>query len=78
MKKAVLIIVLLMLMVGCTSYYKVTDLNSGKDYYTTDIKYKSSGAVDFKDAKTDTRVVLPSSEIKEIDKEEYNHGKYSD
>ncbi|MHC4187437.1 MAG: hypothetical protein ACYSRQ_04510 [Planctomycetota bacterium] len=78
MKKAVLIIVLLMLMVGCTSYYKVTDLNSGKDYYTTNIKHKSSGAVDFKDAKTGSRVVLPSSEIHEIDKEEYNHGKYSE
>ncbi|MHC4131075.1 MAG: hypothetical protein ACYSSP_12130 [Planctomycetota bacterium] len=78
MKKAVVIIVLLMLMAGCTSYYKVTDLNSGKDYYTNDIKYKGSGAVDFKDAKTGSRVVLPSSEIHEIEKEEFNHGKYSD
>jgi hypothetical protein len=78
MKKAIIIIILLMLAAGCTSYYKVTDLNSGKDYYTTDIKYKGSGSVDFKDAKTDTRVVLPSSEVKKIDKEEFNHGKYAE
>jgi hypothetical protein len=78
MKKAVIIIILLMLTAGCTNYYKVTDLNSGKDYFTTDIKYKGSGSVDFKDAKTDTRVVLPSSEVKEINKEEFNHGKYAD
>jgi hypothetical protein len=78
MKKAVIIIILLMLTAGCTNYYKVTDLNSGKDYFTTDIKYKGSGSVDFKDAKTDTRVVLPSSEVKEINKEEFNQGKYAD
>ncbi|MHC5075636.1 MAG: hypothetical protein ACYTFM_04325 [Planctomycetota bacterium] len=78
MKKAIIIIILLMLTAGCTNYYKVKDLNSGQDYYTTDIKYKGSGSVDFKDAKTGTRVVLPSSEVKEIDKEEFNQGKYSD
>jgi hypothetical protein len=78
MKKAVIIVLLLLLSSGCTSYYKVTDLNTGKDYYTNDVKYKGSGSVDFKDAKTNTRVILPSSEVEKVDKEEFNVGKYQD
>lgn len=42
----------LLFVVGFTSYHKVTDLNSGKTYYTTEVKYKGSGAVDIKDKKT--------------------------
>ncbi len=76
MKKAILI-VLLMFIAGCTSYHKVTDLNSGKVYYTTDIKYKDSGSVDLKDGRTGSRVVLPSSEVQEIGKDEYTRGIYS-
>ena len=48
MKKAIIIIILLILSAGCKNYYRVRDLNSGKEYYTTDIKYKGSGSVDFK------------------------------
>ncbi len=76
MKRAILI-VLLMFIAGCTSYHKVTDLNTGKVYYTTDIKYKDSGSVDLKDGRTGSRVVLPSSEVQEIGKDEYTRGIYS-
>ncbi len=68
----------LLFLVGCTSYRKVTDLNSGKAYYTTQVKYKGSGSVDIKDGKTGARIVLPSSEVQKITKAEYNHGIYAD
>jgi hypothetical protein len=77
-KKMIITMLVLLFVVGCTSYHKVTDLNSGKAYYTTEVKYKGSGAVDIKDDKTGARIVLPSSEVLKITKEEYNHGIYSD
>ncbi|MHC4116070.1 MAG: hypothetical protein ACYSWO_01050 [Planctomycetota bacterium] len=77
MKKLIVIMLLLFLAVGCTSYHKVTDLNTGKTYYTTQIEYKGSGAVDLKDGKTGARIVLPSSEVQEITKDEYNRGIYA-
>lgn len=57
---------------ACTSYYKVTDPNSGKAYYTTDIDHpKHDSAVQFKDEKTQAEVTLQSSEIHKISKDEY-------
>jgi hypothetical protein len=63
MKKAILVSLLLFVVAGCTSYYKVTDPGTDKVYYTNEVKYKGSGAVELKDAKSGARVVLPSSEI---------------
>jgi hypothetical protein len=60
---------------GCTSYYRVTDPASGKNYYTTEVKETGrSGAVKVKDAKTGSMVTLQSSEVKEISEEEYKAG----
>jgi hypothetical protein len=60
---------------GCTSYYRVTDPASGKNYYTTEVKETGrSGAVKVKDAKTGSMVTLQSSEVKEISEEEYKSG----
>jgi uncharacterized protein YceK len=78
MKKMIIIMLVLLFVVGCTSYYKVTDLATEEAYYTTEAKYKDSGAVDIKDGKTGSRVVLPSSKVEQITEDEYNHGIYSD
>jgi uncharacterized protein YceK len=60
---------------GCTSYYRVTDPTSGKNYYTTEVKDAGrSGAVKVKDAKTGSMVTLQSSEVREISEEEYKAG----
>ncbi|MGD9303168.1 MAG: hypothetical protein PVF79_02830 [Desulfobacterales bacterium] len=56
---------------GCTSYYKVTDTASGNVYYTTKIDQSKSKSVKFKDVNTGSDVTLQSSEVLEIDKEEY-------
>ena len=79
MKKMIIIILLMLFVVGCTSYYKVTDPATEKTYYTTEVKYyKNSGSVDIKDGKTGARVVLPSSEMKKISEDEYKRAIYSD
>jgi len=68
----------LMFAAGCTSYHKVTDLNTGKVYYSTDVDRKSSGVVELKDGRTGTTVTLPSSEVQKVTQEEYKRGIYSD
>jgi uncharacterized protein YceK len=59
------------LLSGCTSYYRVKDSASGNVYYTTDIDRSKSGSIQFKDANTGSEVTLQSSEVSEINKEEY-------
>ena len=79
MKKMMIITLLVLLFVaGCTSYHKVTDLNSGKAYYTTEVKQKNSGAVEIKDGKSGATVTLPSSKVEQISEQEYKQGIYSD
>ena len=77
MRRAI-VVLLLILGAGCTSYHKVTDLNTGKAYYSTDIDQKSSGAVELRDGRTGNTVTLPSSEVQAITKDEYMRGIYSD
>ena len=57
--------------VGCTSYYIVRDPGSGATYFTTDYDQKESGAVTLEDEKTGAHVTIQSSEIREVDKDEY-------
>jgi uncharacterized protein YceK len=59
------------LLSGCTSYYKVKDTQSGSVYYTTDIDRSNSGSIEFKDATSGSKVTLQSSEVSEINKEEF-------
>jgi hypothetical protein len=62
----------MMLSAGCTSYYRVTDPASGKEYYTTSVDEKGkSGAVKIKDERTGSFVTLQSSEVREISADEY-------
>lgn len=73
MKRIAMLLVACLLLAGCTSYYRVTDLATQQNYYTTDVDTKSSGAVVFKDSRTGSQVTLQSSQITEINKEEYQH-----
>ena len=62
----------MMVMAGCTTYYRVTDPASGKEYYTTNVKDKGrSGAVKITDDKSGNSVTLQSSEVREISEDEY-------
>ena|SRR5689334_11605334 len=64
---------LIMALLGCSHYYRVTDPASGKTYYTQKIEEKG-GSVKIKDARTMSTVTLHSSEVKEISEEEYEAG----
>ena len=63
-----------LLVVGCASYYKVTDPQSGKEYYTQEIDNVRGGAVKLKDARTGGLVTIQNSEVKEISSKEYEAG----
>ena len=60
---------------GCSTYYKVTEPQSGKTYYTQKVdSIMGSGAVKVKDARTGSLVTLQNSEVKEISEKEYKAG----
>lgn len=63
---------MVLLLSGCTTYYKVSDPNSANVYYTTDIDKMDSGAISFTDTKTQEKVTLQSSTISEISSDEYD------
>jgi len=71
MRRVLLCLVCVVFLIGCGSYYKVTDPASKNIYYTEDVDQMKSGAVKFKDVKTGGQVTLHSSEIKEIDSKEF-------
>jgi uncharacterized protein YceK len=68
-------IVGMILLGGCTSYYKVTDPTTGKSYYTTEVKQRSNGSATLKDARTGSTVNVQNSEVQTIKKEEFESGK---
>ena len=60
-----------LLVVGCASYYKVTDPQTGKEYYSEKVETLSGGAVKVKDARTSSIVTLQNSQVIEITSDEY-------
>jgi len=63
-----------LLVIGCASYYKVTEPQSGKEYYTQKVETDRGGAVKLKDARTGSVVTIQNSEVKEITSKEYEAG----
>ena len=56
---------------GCGSYHQVRDPQSGKVYYTSEMKKRGSGAVSLKDGATGGQVTVQNSEVREISKDQY-------
>jgi hypothetical protein len=75
MRKTLAGLFVVAMVAGCTNYYKVTDPNSGKVYYTTELREKSGGAVQIKDASNGNDVTLQNHEVEKIDKEDFESGK---
>ena len=74
----VIVVGLAVMLGGCASYYQVSDVTTGKVYYTKDLHQKKGGAIGFEDAKTKSEITLQSSEVKKINKEKFNVGVYSE
>jgi hypothetical protein len=68
------ILVVTLATVVCTAcshtYYKVTDPNGGKVFYTEKVK-RNGTAVEFKDLQTGGEVTLQNSEVLKIDENDY-------
>jgi hypothetical protein len=63
------------LLMGCASYYKVSDPTTGKTYFTKDLdRHGRSGAVSFKDGATGSKVTVQNSEVTKIDRSAYKAG----
>jgi len=77
MKKTAAVCLALLCLGGCTTYYKVTDPTTGREYYTTELQRSNSGAATLKDARTGNTVNLQNSEIAKVTKEQYDAGKYT-
>jgi hypothetical protein len=67
---AVLMIGIVML-AGCTSYYKVKDTATDKVFYTTQIDRQSSGSIRFVDENSSSVVTLQNSAVTEVNEEEF-------
>ncbi len=67
----VALLVVALLVSGCTTYYRITDKDTGKSYYTTSFDRQPNN-VRFKDHKTRQDVALPVVDIKEVTREEYD------
>lgn len=61
------------LLTACGTYYQVTDLQSGKNYYTKDVDNEGS-AVRFTDERTGGVVTLQNSQVRHISKDRYSDG----
>jgi len=58
---------------GCSSYYRVTNPETGKVYHTRKIdQSRRGGYIEFKDAVTKEKVTLQSSQVKKVSKYEFD------
>jgi len=57
--------------VGCANYYIIKDPGSGETYFTKEYDQRKSGAVTLEDEKTGAQITVQTSEIREVDKDEY-------
>jgi hypothetical protein len=64
---------------GCAShYYCVTDTASGQRYFTPKIrKDKKTGAVSFLDARSGVYTVVPTNQVRQIKRPEFNQAIYA-
>lgn len=60
-------------LLGCSSYYRVTDPVSGSTYYTQKVERLHGGSVRFVSARSDATVTLEESEVTPISKDEFNN-----
>ncbi|MHC4237710.1 MAG: hypothetical protein ACYSO4_05505 [Planctomycetota bacterium] len=63
---------------GCSPYYRVTDPTTDHVYYTRSIKKAGGGSIKLEDKRSGKTVTLQTSEVEELEKEEYNQGAYAE
>jgi len=64
-------IMMVVLLSGCTTYYRVKDTSTNSTYYTTQIDRQSSGSICFVDENSSSVVTLQNSAVTEVNEEEF-------
>ena len=72
MKRLFLALLAAFLLTACSSYYRVTDTNTNRVFYTKSISNKKSGAIQFKDVNSEESVTLMEHSVKKISKDDFN------
>jgi hypothetical protein len=62
---------------ACATYYKVTEPQSGRVYYTQEVNHERGGGASFTDAGSGAQVTIQNSEVKEISKDEFDAGRFA-
>lgn len=72
-KKLIVAVMIMMvaLLSGCTTYYRVKDTSTNSTYYTTQIDRQSSGSIRFVDENSSSVVTLQNSAVTEVNEEEF-------
>ncbi len=60
---------------GLGSYYAITDVASGRVYYTDNVSREDRGVVEFEDSSNGARVSIPSATVREISRTEFQAGR---
>ena len=60
---------------GLGSYYAITDVASGRIYYSDNLSREGRGVVEFVDSASGARVSIPSATVREISRAEYRAGR---
>jgi len=63
-------IMMVSLLSGCTTYYRVKDTSTNSTYYTTQIDRQSNGSIRFVDENSSV-VTLQNSAVAEVNEEEF-------
>jgi hypothetical protein len=64
----------LLILAGCSSYYQITNAQSGEVYYSKRVDDRRGGAVQFQDAQTGGSITFQYSEILRISKDSFKEG----
>ena len=80
---ASLIVAIPLLLAGCAlphvaglgAYYAITDVATGRTYYSDNISRETRGVVEFEDSASGARVSIPSATVREISRAEFRAGR---
>ena len=61
--------------VGLGTYYAITDVTTGRNYYSDNISREARGVVEFEDSASGARVSIPSATVREISRSEFRAGR---
>jgi len=67
----ILLMIVPLLLMGCRSFYRVTDLGTSQNYHTRKFKRTNSGAIVFEDGNSGAQVTLQNSSVERISSDSY-------